>query len=84
MNAIELNASIYQSLSMIAHDETLLRKAARALRRIAEQYHTTDETHMTEEEFFAQIAEAEREIAEGKGVAMLSDESLDDFLKRVG
>ena len=84
MTAIELNADIYRSLSEIALDEALLRKAARALRRIAKQCRPTDDTAMTEEEFLAQIAKAEREIADGQGVAMLPGETLDDFLKRVG
>ena len=39
---------------------------------------------MTKEEFFAKIERAEREIAEGKGIKMLPNETLDDLLRRVG
>ena len=49
MTAIQLNAEIYESLSIIAKDESLLKKAARALKRLASQ--KRDETLMTEDAF---------------------------------
>ena len=36
------------------------------------------------ESLFAKLDEAEREIAEGKGIKMLPNESLDEFLRRIG
>ena len=45
MTAIQLNAEIYEALSIIAKDETLLRKAAKALKKLASQ--KSDETLMS-------------------------------------
>ena len=39
---------------------------------------------MTKEAYFARIEEAERDIANGKGIKMLPNESLDELLIRVG
>ena len=36
------------------------------------------------DEFFRNLDEAERDIADGKGIEMLPNETLDDLLKRVG
>ncbi len=40
-------------------------------------------TRITEEEFSSCIDEAREDIRQGKGVRMLPNESLDDFLKRL-
>ena len=56
MTAIQLNAEIYEALSIIAKDESLLRKAAKALKKLASQ--KSDETLMTENDFFVRIDEA--------------------------
>ena len=52
----------------------------RRLSIIAEQ----DPTLMTKEEFFANVDEALEQVKQGRVHRMLPDESLDDFLKRVG
>ena len=39
---------------------------------------------MTEEEFFKRVDEAREEIRQGKGIKMLPNETLDEFLSRVG
>ena len=83
MNALQLNAELYRNLALIAEDESMYDKLVKYVRRLAKQM-TTDSTLMTKEEFFSRIEEAEREIAEGKGITMQPDESLDDFLRRVG
>lgn len=82
MTAIQLNAEIYRALGTIAEDETLLARAAKYLKKLATK--KEDHTLMTKEEFFAKLDEAEREIADGKGIKMLPNESLDEFLRRVG
>ena len=43
-----------------------------------------DPTLMTKEEFFANVDEALEQVKQGRVHRMLPDESLDDFLKRVG
>ena len=47
MATIDLNAEIYEALSIIAKDESLLKKAVRSLKRLATQ--KVDETLMTED-----------------------------------
>ena len=82
MTALQLNADIYQNLAVLSEDQSMLNKAAKYIRRLAKQM-TEDSTCMTKEEFFARVDEAREEIRQGKGVRMLPNESLDDFLKRV-
>lgn len=43
---------------------------------------TEDDTLMSKEEYFANIDRSLQEIKEGKGIEMLPNESLSDFLKR--
>ena len=83
MDALQLNAEFCRNLGIIAEDETMLDKVVKYVRRLAKQM-TADPTLMTKEEFYARVDEAEREIAEGKGMHMLPNESLDEFLRRVG
>ena len=66
MTAMQLNTDIYRSLGIISEDESVLRKAAKYLSRLAKQM-TDDHTCMTKEDFYTRIDEAEREIAEGRG-----------------
>ena len=82
MTALQLNADIYQNLAVLSEDQSMLNKAAKYIRRLAKQM-TEDPTCMSKEEFFARVDEAREEIRQGKGVRMLPNESLDDFLKRV-
>lgn len=82
MLTIQLNAEIYEALSIIAKDESLLRKAAKALKKLASQ--KSDETLMTENDFFVRIDEAKKQIKSGKCKKMLQNENLDDFLARNG
>ncbi len=83
MTALQLNSDIYRNLAILSSDESMLRKAAKSLSRLVKQM-TEDPTCMTKEEFYAKLDEAEDDIRQGKGIKMLPNESLDDFLKRVG
>ena len=78
MTAIQLNAEIYESLSIIAKDESLLKKAARALKRLASQ--KRDETLMTEDAFFAIVDKSLEEVANGETKAIHSKSELSSFL----
>lgn len=82
MTAAELNAQIWRDMAEIADSEPLMKQLAKYLKRLVAK--KQDETLMTKEEFFAKLDEAEREIAEGKGIVMLPNETLDDLLRRVG
>ena len=79
MTALQLNAEIYRNLGIIAEDESMLERVAKYLRRVAKQV-TEDPTCMTEEEFFARIDEAEREIAEGKGITFTNQAEMNAWL----
>ncbi len=82
MTTMQLNAEIYRSLSIIAENESLMKRAAKYLKKLAAQ--EEDETLMTKEEFFAKIDESLQQAREGKVYEMLPGETLDEFLERVG
>ena len=77
MTAIQmatLNAEILRNLGTIAEDETLLNRVAKYLRKIVRE--KEDPALMSKEKFFAQLDEAEREIAEGKDITF---DNIDDM-----
>ena len=82
MTAIELNAQIWRDMAEIADSEPLMKQLAKYLKKLVAK--KTDQTLMTKEEFFARVDEAREQIKRGEGVEMLPDESLDEFLQRVG
>jgi predicted metal-dependent RNase len=82
MTELQLNAEILRNMSIIAEDENLLKRAAKYLRKLVAE--KEDPTLLTKEEFFARVDEAREQIKRGEGVEMLPDESLDEFLQRVG
>lgn len=82
MTAVELNAQIWRDMAEIADSEPLMKQLAKYLKKLVAK--KTDPTLMTKEKFYAKLDKAEREIAEGKGIKMLPNESLDEFLQRVG
>ena len=82
MTILQLNAEIYEALSIIAQDESLLKKAARSLKRLASM--KKDETLMSEKTFFEEVDKAREQIRVGNSKKMLQHESLDDFLERNG
>ena len=83
MTALQLNADIYRSLGIISEDESVLRRVAKYLTRVAKQM-TDDPTCMTKEEYFARIDEAERQIERGEYTVQLPGESVTDMLRRCG
>ena len=83
MTAIQLNAEILRNLGAIAEDEGMLKRVAKYLRKLISEK-GADPTLFTKEEFFARVDEAREQIKRGEGIEMLPDESLDEFLKRVG
>ena len=83
MTAVQLNAEILRNLGALAEDESMLRRVAKYLRKLVSEKEA-DPTLLSKEEFFARVDEAREQIKRGEGVEMLPDESLDDFLKRVG
>ena len=83
MTAVQLNAEILRNLGALAEDESMLKRVAKYLRKLVSEKEA-EPTLLSKEEFFARVDEAREQIKRGEGVEMLPDESLDDFLKRVG
>ena len=83
MTAIQLNAEILRNLGALAEDEGMLKRVAKYLRKLVAEKEA-DPTLMSKEEFFARVDEAREQIKRSEGVEMLPDESLDEFLNRVG
>ena len=82
MTTLQMNAELFRQLSVIAEDEGLMAKLLKYARRLTTS--KQDPTLLKKQEFFRLVDEAREEIKQGKGYRMLPDESLDDFLKRVG
>ena len=82
MTAVELNAQIWRDMAEIADSEPLMKQLAKYLKKLVAK--KQDETLMTKEEFFRRVDEAREEIKQGKGIRMLPNETLDEFLRRVG
>lgn len=80
MNVSQLNTDIYTSMCIISQDENLLFRAANFLKKLAAEK-LNDGTLMTKEEFFAAIAESEKQVSEGKVEHINSHEELDNFLE---
>lgn len=78
MATIDLNAEIYEALSIIAKDESLLRKAVRSLKRLATQ--KVDETLMTEDAFFAAVDKSLEEAREGRSKRLSSPNEVSAYL----
>jgi len=82
MTAVQLRAELFREMNPLLDSEAALEKLIKYVQKLAAK--KEDPTLMTKEEFFEKIERAEREIAEGKGIKMLPNETLDDLLKRVG
>ena len=79
MTTVQLNADILRNLGAIAKNETMLDRVAKYLRRMAKQL-TDDPTCMTREEYFSRLDEAERQIAEGRGVTFTNASQMNAWL----
>lgn len=77
MTAIELRAELLSEMSPLLDDEPAMEKMLKYVKRLIAK--KSDPTLMTKEESFRRAEEAEREIAEGKGVKMEPGETLDDL-----
>lgn len=75
---MELNAELFRQLSIIAEDETLMRKAVKAIRKLAQKKVEEDETeYISKEEILAGIEVGLKDIKDGR------TQSLDDFIKEL-
>ena len=79
MTTIQLNAEILRNLGTLAEDENMLKRVAKYLRKLVAEK-KADPTLLTKEEFFARVDEAEKEIAEGKGVTFTNKNDMNAWL----
>ncbi|MBR1402452.1 MAG: hypothetical protein IJ604_08355 [Prevotella sp.] len=75
------DATFMQNLSLIAQDENLARRLVRYVSKLA--HPKEDETRMTEQEFFNNIEEAEKQIERGEGITFNSIEDMNLWLSRL-
>lgn len=67
MTTIELTAELFRQLSIIAEDETLMRKAVKALRKLAQQKEEKQEDkYISKEEILAGIDAGLKDWKAGK------------------
>ena len=86
MNTATINSyseDILQGLAAIADNEASLARVAKYVRRVVREQEK-DSSLMSEEEFLARIEEGHKQIEDGLGIEMLPNESLSDFLNRIG
>ena len=81
MNALQLNANIYESLSIISKDEDLLKRAATYLHKLAEK--KKDDTLMTKEEYFAKIDRALQQAERGEVIEFSTKEEMNEWLNNL-
>lgn len=78
MTAIQLNAEMLRSMSVIAEDENLLKRAVKYLRKLVAE--KEDLTLFTKEEFFQRVDEAKK----GPSYRLGEGETIEDLIARVG
>lgn len=83
MTTLQLNADIYRNLAVLSEDESMLRKAAKYLNRLAKQM-ANDPTCMSKEEYFAMLDRSEAQYKRGECTTLLPGESVTDMLRRSG
>ena len=67
MSSMELNAELFRQLSIIAEDETLMRKAAKAIRKLAQKKEEENGTeYISKEEILAGIDAGLKDVKAGR------------------
>jgi len=76
MTSLELNAELFRELSIIANDENLMKKAVKALKRIAASKKAVDETEylMSSPAMAEVIRKGQEDIKKGLGQVVKLDE----------
>ena len=67
MSSMELNAELFRQLSIIAEDETLMRKAVKAIRKLAQKKEEeTGTEYISKEEILAGIDAGLKDVKAGR------------------
>lgn len=78
MTTVQMNADVYRSLSIIAEDSDLMKRAMIYLRKLARQKQQDDAT-MTKEEFFSMIDKRMEKFENGEFVSFSSLEEMHNY-----
>ena len=76
MTALQLNAELFRELSIIAEDESLMKKALKALKRLSAKKQAMDETEyiMSSSQMVDILRQGEEDIKNGRGRVVTLDE----------
>lgn len=80
MTTVQMNADVYRSLSIIAEDSDLMKKAMIYLRKLARQKQE-DEAIMTKDEFLSMIDKRMEDYEKGEYVSFSSPEEMHKYLE---
>ena len=80
MTTVQMNADVYRSLSIIAEDSDLMKKAMIYLRKLARQKQE-DEALMTKDEFLSMIDKRMEDYEKGEYVSFSSPEEMHQYLE---
>ena len=83
MTAQQLNAEMLRNMSIIAEDESLLKRVAKYLRKVVAEK-AADPTLMSKEEFYASLERGMDEYKQGKSVRLQPNETVSEMLRRTG
>ena len=83
MTPSQLNAEIFQNLSLLSENEDMMVRVAKYLRKLVKEKQA-DPTLMSKEEFFAKLDKAEEDYQNGNYTTLMQGESVTDMLKRCG
>ena len=86
MTAVQINAMNAQSwrdMSIIAEDESMMKRVAKYLRKVAKEM-TEDAATMSKDEFYAMLDSREQAYERGEYSEVLPGEDLTTHLKRLG
>lgn len=82
MTTVQMNADVYHSLSIIAEDSDLMKKAMLYLRKLARQkQQENDDSLMTKEEFFSMIDHRMEDYEKGEYLSFSSPEEMHRYLE---
>ncbi len=82
MTTVQMNADVYHSLSIIAEDSDLMKKAMLYLRKLARQKQQgKDDALMTKEEFFSMIDHRMEDYEKGEYLSFSSPEEMHRYLE---
>lgn len=82
MTTLQLNAEMLRLMSIVAEDESTLKRVVKYLKNLVAK--REDPTLMTREEFYEKIDRGMQQAREGKVTRMLPGETMDDLLRRKG